>query len=459
MFTSIQKIRLLVVLVGSLLITPSPAYALKEYYGISRSVRALGMGGAFYGLSDDEMAMFYNPAGLGFYEGGKDLMAAMRFDGSFSIVNALQAVTSGGTDLGSLVTSLEGFQGQPIYGGASPLFGYYLRKYFTAGILLADTKLSMAVLGRDLDTDIDVTAISDSGLFVGFAVPIGELISVGMNVKGVFRAGGRKVYSVLDIAQGQGFDLDIASLGGMGGGVDMDLGATVQLPDFIPRVKLRGSLVLNNLLASKLDLITIQNYAAPPALPRTLTLGGVAQLPGFWWFERFNLLLDLAEFGIGGQADPDFGARSGSFWKHVNLGVEVPVWGWAFGRMGFHQGNFTIGAGIDARFFQLDIATYAEELAYLPGRLTSRRVALRLAAGFGGRAPGAVESATETKVPDPTKPADTTQNGAPAKPGAPTDPKASTKPGADGAKTLPKAGKPRGDVDRFNVDKAVKESY
>ncbi len=109
--------------------------------------------------------------------------------------------------------------------------------------------------------------------------------------------------------------------------------------------------------------------------------------------------MDLADFGLGGQTVPELGARTGSLWKHVNVGVEVPFGGWLFARLGLRQGNLTFGAGVDARYFQIDLATYAEELANLPGRSTSRRLALRLAAGFGGATP-TVPSATDTSVPE-----------------------------------------------------------
>lgn len=448
-----------------------PAYALKEYYSITRSPKALGMGGAFYGLSNDEHALFYNPAGLAFYEGGKDLMGQMKFDGSLSIITAVQKMMEGtNKSVSQLVTDLEEFQGSPISGGATPFLGYYLRKHFAMGLLIADTKVNFALLGRDLDTSVDLTAISDSGVFFGFGIPVGiPGLAIGANIKGIFRAGGRKTYSVLEIAQGSGFQFDIRQLGGAGAGIDFDLGVTYQLPEIIPNVVMRGSIVVNNVMASKLDLFKVDDsVGAPPGLPRMLTVAGLMQLPGFWWFERFNLLLDLAEFGLGGQADPEFGARGGSFWKHVNFGIEVPVWGWGFGRMGFRQGNFTIGAGFDARYFQMDIATYAEELATLPGRLSSRRVALRIAAGFGGSAKPEVESATDTTVPEPEKkPEEKPPEVKPEpKPEPPPEPAKVEPPKPKPAPRQPQSvgkpkiiPKPRPNVDRFNVDQAVKESY
>ncbi len=382
------------------------ASAVKEYYSLSRSIRALGMGGAFYGLSNDENALFYNPAGLAFYEKGKDLMAAFKVDGTPNIAGALSTlVRPGSRTIAEVVSDMESFQGDPLYANVAPILGYYLRKHFAAGLLVADTKVDFSLLGKDLDTTIDVTALSDSGLFLGTGFKVAEGLAVGLNFKTVFRVGGSRRFSVTDIASGTGVRGSISAWGGSGLGIDFDLGAMYQLPEVIPGVLTRVSISLNNVLASTLDLAKIQlandsAATAPPGLPRMVSFAGHMRLPGFWGADQIDLLLDLAEFGLGGISDPHLGARTGSFWKHLNLGVEVPVAGWAFGRMGFRQGNFTIGAGIDARYFQIDIATYAEELASLPGRLTSRRVALRLAAGFGGALP-AVESATKTTVPTP----------------------------------------------------------
>ncbi len=384
------------------MLTPPTASAVKEYYSISRSIRALGMGGAFYGRSDDQDAVFYNPAGLGFYEGGNDLMASMKLDGSTSLAQAVTVLTRpGARTVASTITDLDALSGNPIFVSATPVHGYYLRKYFTMGLLLADTKGTMAILGKDLDTTVDITAISDSGLFVGFAYPVMPGLVVGANLKGMFRAGGQKTYTVLEIAQNQALSTNLQTLGGAGGGIDFDLGVTYQLPTIIPGVTNRVSVTANNLMASNFTMFKLDaTTGPPPGLPRMLTVSGMTRLPGFWIMDRLDLLLDLAEFQIGGVTNADHGARGGSLWKHVNFGGEALFWGWLYGRMGFRQGNFTIGAGIDARFFQIDIATYAEELASLPGRLSSRRVALRLAAGFGGANP-TVAPATQTTVPTP----------------------------------------------------------
>jgi hypothetical protein len=382
------------------------AFAVKEYYSISRSVRALGMGGAFYGLSNDENALFYNPAGLGFYEKGSDFMLSVKGDLSPGILSAASTlIQSANKTVGQIVSDLETYQGTPMYGGLTPLMAYYVRKRFAAGLLLGDTKVDLSLLGRDLDTSIDVSLLSDSGFFLGSGFKVAPNLSVGMNLKMVFRAGGSRQFTVTDIAQGSGLSGDLSTWGGAGLGVDFDLGAMYELPKIASGVTTRLSLSLNNVLASPLNAVRLRlgsSASSPPGLSRMVTLAGHMRLPGVLGADQVDLLLDLSEFGLGGQSDPELGARSGSIWKHVNFGLELPYRNWFFARLGFRQGNFTAGMGIDARFFQMDIATYAEELATLPGRLTSRRVAFRLAFGFGGAKPS-VASATAASEPSPAE--------------------------------------------------------
>jgi len=65
--------RFAVVGVGLILLflaaTPASAQNMVTLFDIGAGVRPLGMGGAFTALADDENALFYNPAGLGFLEG------------------------------------------------------------------------------------------------------------------------------------------------------------------------------------------------------------------------------------------------------------------------------------------------------------------------------------------------------------------------------------------------------
>lgn len=373
-------------------------YSVQEFYSLSRSIRSMGMGGAFYGLSNDEYALFYNPAGLSLYNGESEGMLRVNTQLSPRTLSALNTLTkSGNKSVSSIVDSLISYQGAPLYGQAG-LLPYYLRKHFAIGLLLADTKFNFAILGKEIDTYVDVTAISDSGLVIGYARDlIDPNFHIGLNSKLLFRAGGKKAFTALDIAQNQNFNLNPKDIGGAGGGIDFDLGATYDFPAFPWGLQNRASLVFSNLIAS--DFSISRTGGKPPGLPRMMTLAYYSVLPGWKFIDNFHLLVDFAEFNLGGEADRDYGQRVGSFFKHINLGVEMPM-RWFSLRAGLHQGYWTAGLGVNAKFFRLDFATYGEELAGGPGRLQSRRFALSLAFGAGSAPPAPYTAMKELPLSD-----------------------------------------------------------
>ena len=357
------------------------------------------MGGAFYGLSDDEYAHFYNPAGLSLYRTDGQTMLSLNAQLSPTVLQAIttvkDAATGSNKSASSIADKLTQFQGTPLYAGITPFFPYYVHKHFALGLLVGDTKLDFALLGRDIDTTVELTAISDSGLIAGYATDfLEETLHIGMNVKGILRGGGKKSFSVADIAQKDSFDLDPEKLGGVGAGVDFDLGGTYELPDIPFAVLHRASLVFNNILGSPMS---ISKRGDPPGLTRTVSLGYHAVFPGISVIDNVHALIDFAEFRLGGEDDPEFGATTGSFWKHVNIGVEAPLCGWFIPRVGIHQGYLTAGFGVNLRALRLDFATYAEELSSSPGRLGSRRVALRLQIGMGAAPPSPITNSARNK--------------------------------------------------------------
>jgi hypothetical protein len=373
----------------------SYSFAVEEYYGISRSIRSLGMGGAFYTMSDDEYALFYNPAGLSNYRGDGSLMFSMQSSLSSSAPSALSTILDQkGGSIASVVNTLSSFSGKPIHLSLN-IFPHYVRKNFAVGLLLADTKTNFAILGKDIDTTVDLTMISDSGLFIGFGRKMfDDDLHLGFNLKGMVRAGGKRSFTVLEIASNTAFDLNPEQMGGVGGGIDFDLGAIYDVRGLPFGILNQVSLTLNNLLASNLTMFKSGTGGNPPGLERMVTLGARTVLPGYGPFDQFNVLLDLSEFHLGGETNDEYGHRGGSFFKHVNMGVEAPINGWFNLRAGFHQGYLTAGFGIQIMAVKLDFATYAEELSTGINRLGSRRFALRLALGAGSSAPPPVPPKT-----------------------------------------------------------------
>lgn len=352
------------------------ALGVKEYYSLSRSVRALGMGGAFHGLSDDEYAPFYNPAGLASYRMGGQLLllnvqGQLANDG-ISAFNTLTGATRGGQKVSDVITQLQSVQGKPLHAAAS-IGVMYARPGFALAILVADVKANVGLLSRDLDAYLDATALEDSGVLVSKSFTVNPALSLGVTAKGLFRAGGRKTFTILDFARKEdSLRFTAAELGGAGVGIDLDIGAVWE---FVPKNPGRfgAGLVLQNALATTYPLWRLA--AGPPGLPRLLSGGLFATL-----HHSLSLRLDYAGFQIGGQSDPHWGARQGSAFKHVHAGAEYHL-GFLALRAGLYQGNWTAGLGIATPFVKVDFATYAEELFLNPGLLTQRRFAVRLAFG------------------------------------------------------------------------------
>lgn len=370
-----------------LLLVSTQSWAAKEYYALHRSLRALGMGGANYALSDDESAMFYNPAGLSTRKLSWELMLPITGtmgQNTISNYNTLRTAFDNIGDIGDLISRLELLQGKPLSAGLG-IFPHYIQENFGFGLLLADAKFSYEILGSGIDSMTDVTAIADAGAFVSYARPIGPTgLHVGLTAKFLGRGGGRRAYTTFQIAGNEDVDLNLEEMGGIGLGLDFDAGAIYEMPTpLIPfALEQRFSFTVNNVLATNFP-IARRGRVAPPQLPRYFSLGSYTLFPGWGPFSNFIFVFDLAEFNLGGQTDPDLGARTGSFWKHVNWGFEIPMGRLFTLRTGFHQGLFTAGFGLNLKYMKLDFAWYGVEVGSGVGRINERRLALQLSIGGG----------------------------------------------------------------------------
>lgn len=411
---------LLVVLLGVVLAFPS--FAVKEYYSLSKSIRSLGMGGAFFGLSDDEYSLFSNPAGLSLRRSGTEVM--LRANGH---------VSSKFVDSGFKVPkdAPEFFNGGSEIVGNAGLLPYFLTKNLAVGLLVADTKLNLGFSNalinnlkekyasfdsltdqekvdaiKDVIADFtsgdqeigDLSLISDSGLVLGYAQSVGvPNLHVGANLKGLFRAGGRKVFTKDDYDANGKININPEEIGGTGIGVDLDLGATYEM-DMLPfGIVSRASLVLSNLLAT--DFSISRKYNAPPKLNRTANLGWYTVFDGFAFVDNVHALVDIANISLGGESNPDLGARTGSFMKKLHLGVELPMGRFSV-RAGLNQGYFTAGFGLNLYAVRLDVATYGEEIGD-ETRQSSRRYALTAAFGWGSAPPAPLAPRVREEKPTP----------------------------------------------------------
>jgi len=417
------------------------------------------MGGAFLSLSDDEYALFSNPAGLSTRRSGFELMARVNGQVSQDAISSFETFTGlGDSNVKAAVDALDKYKGKPLYGNAG-ILPYLLTKNFSIGLLLLDTKLNFNISkgkadilagGLNPNTEVaDITFISDSGLVLGYAQEVMEKLSLGVNLKGLFRIGGRKGFTLQEYQNNKKITFDPQQIGGSGIGFDVDLGATYDL-DMLPFGNLsRASLVFSNLLAT--DFSMSRRYGPPPKLNRTMNLGWLTAFEGFSIIDNFNLMVDITDIPLGGETDPNLGARTGSFKKKLHVGLEVPMGRFAL-RTGLHQGYVTAGFGMNLWLARLDLATYAEETGENVNQ-PSRRYALTAALGWASAPPAPIPATKailekpaapkpEPKLPKAPQPeiqkpmvpkpevAPPQQPVQPTKPSSPSQPKMETRPEA-----------------------------
>ena len=134
-----------------------------------------------------------------------------------------------------------------------------------------------------------------------------------------------------------------------------------------------------------------------PRQVRTANFGWATVFNGYSFVDNFNVLLDISNIPLGGESNPDLGARNtGSFLKKVNFGVEAPIGRLAL-RAGLNQGYLSAGFGVNLYAARIDFATYAEETGDAT-RQGSRRYALSAAIGWGSAPPAPIASPSKEKV-------------------------------------------------------------
>lgn len=391
----------------SLIVFCQSVWAVQEFYSLSKSIRSMGMGGAFYGLSNDEYALFSNPAGLSTRTAGTEVM--LRVNGTISS-NAISGFNDfknlGDLNINQAINQLDKHKDKPMFANAG-LLPYFLTKNLAVGILVADTKVNFNISKGASDIDeiddlnnevADMTFISDSGVVLGYGQSFfSPNLHLGANLKALARAGGRKSFTGSEYVNSASIDLDPAKIGGTGMGVDLDIGATYELKELPFGLLSRASLVFSNLLAT--DFSIAKKYAGAPALTRTVNLGWYTVFDGFLFVDNVHVLADISDVSLGGQSDSNFGARKGELIKKLHLGVEMPI-GILSLRAGLNQGYLSAGLGLNFYALKLDFATYGEETSD-SSRRQSRRYLATLALGWGSAPAAPVRSQLKTDKPSP----------------------------------------------------------
>lgn len=333
-----------------------------EYDHVYRGIRPLGMGGAFVAVSNDQNALFYNPAGLSYVPKQRitllSVEAELGRDGYDAVTDALDVDTESEQEVASY---LRDYIGEYTHAAAA-VFPCYIRPHFAFGVFGTARANTMA---RNYQyPSLVVDCAWNAGAAAGYAHSLlDDSLSIGASVKYVHRESLTGEYTVPDITSDD-FDDMLEDDTLDGSGTLLDLGLIYRFGD-IPiggrTVSFQAGISVNNLIGA--DLGHARDLEEHVDV-------GCAILVGPWIFA-------LDYFDISGRVgdDDDVG-------KRLRVGAEYRFNERVTARAGFHQGYPTLGLTIDMRFVQVDFLTYAEEVGTFAGQHDDRRYALGLRFGF-----------------------------------------------------------------------------
>ena len=337
--------------------TSAQASELKwTHYG----VRPLAMGNAYVAVADDFNALFYNPAGLARLDTWHGELFNPQLGVSQTTLSTIKSFTklassdSAGVD--STLSAFETMTGKPqwVNLGLTP---HLVFPGFGIGLGL-DVGGSM-VIHRTISADVDAgaTAILPIAFAKNF---LEDRLSLGMAVKGVFKQGVEREFSLADItafskksSDSSGNSLKDYVVGGTGFGVDLGMLFTpVQTgePTIGISVADLGGTPYQAQKSGSLEL-----GAPKPREPAVNT--GISFKP--IKTDSYYVLTTMDAHAIN---------QPMHFSKKLNFGTE-----WGFGRVlkvqaGLHQGSLSGGIQLDAWLLVLRFATYAEELGSVAGQ-------------------------------------------------------------------------------------------
>jgi len=343
-------------------------YTIHEEYV---STRALGMGNAFTAVADDMSAVFYNPAAL-----------ANRVD------SQVRFFIRGGTDASALKlrTQLNDIKNTPkdqqVQAYSDLIVSHYGDHFYfrapTIGAIWVKKDWGLAFIPADMNIDIDVhrqigpmlnvNLYLDSTLALSYAKKVEWFgkdsdLSVGATAKAVHRVYTGEALSAAQLADGSSPWSTSDADEGLTGDVDIGTYWTPKIPvtgwlHWLNYMQPHFAIVGRNLIdyGFKTNFHFIgKDSGEPPKLGRRADFGSKWDLPKFWVFDP-HLSADIRDLG-----DDNWTLKKGS---HIGAEFYWKMYSWWKGHWsaGLNQGYWTAGFGARFAWFQLDLASWGEEV-------------------------------------------------------------------------------------------------
>lgn len=333
--------------------------AAEEFPSLFRGVRPLGMGGAFITLSDDENAMFYNPAGLndvsGF--GGVGLLNPL-IEVSKNTNSLYQDLSDLDTDdAGEVAAFLSERVGEHQHVRAALLPHFFMHNFAIAA--LGQATVDMEIRNR-ANPVVPTSVRLDTGVLASGALGfLDQKLQIGVTGKFIQREGVNRVYTAVDIAA-ENFDpLDDTV---KKSDFAFDIGTKVNFKNFL---KPSVALVVQN--------ITDLDFEELGEIPQQINIG--ASINPDFWILKTTFAVQIDDVTKNVEADDDL-------YKRTHLGAEFRFPMILAVRAGINGGYPAAGVDIDFWILSISAATYAEELGAVSGQRADRRYVAQLSLGF-----------------------------------------------------------------------------
>jgi hypothetical protein len=422
--------RIYVVIAGLMVFASGLAYSAESPIFI-RGTRVLGMGGAFTAISDDQNAMFFNPAGLTQRQGGQFTLFELQATISEDTMNFYQFYQDNedklkdfeklnNTDKANLITEINrtitkyktrvrvGFPNASYVSG--PGFISWGAGVFDQVDLGFRIRQGLIVPTIDLWGNVDVVcAVPLAHRFDAVPYIPGKL-SVGLTPKLIYR-GNIAEYgkSILEFS-------DFNPVIQMGEGYGFDFGALYQ-----PTDRWNAGLTVNDFGSTAISyasvettkdgITTVKEASTGVIMPRWNL--GTAYVPSkicYWPGRSFStkdrLVLAADVVDLLNDKEP---LTSESVWKKMHLGAEFRFYTLSL-RTGFNSGypSFGFGFGIPYVGLNVDYAYWADEMGLFAGQQPEWNHQLNLSLKWGGMNGRAYGSDVKTVAPVVTEPAQAT---------------------------------------------------
>ncbi|MGH7274217.1 MAG: hypothetical protein ACREIQ_07170 [Nitrospiria bacterium] len=331
-----------------------------EFPTLYRGVRPLGMGGAFITLSDDENAIFYNPAGLNDVKGY----------GRLEILNPIAEATKesiglyrdikdlDGSDIAAVTDFLNEHMGEFEHIRAALLPNVYFHNFELA--ILAQGTMNLQIK-NPANPEVVTDAITDLGPGVGMAAGFwGRMLQVGASAKWIQRQGVNETFTADEIAAGNFDPLDNLE---RENDWSLDVGAKLNLPSLL---KPTAAVVVQN--------ITDLDFGNLGKIPQQIN-AGIAINPSIIGLISTSWVVEVDDLTQQVDAEEDF-------YKRVHLGTELRFPKILSLRGGVNQGYFTAGLTLSYWILRLDGAIYTEEVGTYAGQVDDQRYAAQISVGF-----------------------------------------------------------------------------